>query len=113
MKFICVPKNSVAQNRLNFNESRSDELIELALDDDIINALFNIGFFNMINQMAHSNIDIFEYESIIKKNELLRVLNSNLFNKNVYEFKLQKVIDDIEQLFRKAMEYDTGIYFYF
>jgi len=43
----------------------------------------------------------------------MKVLNSNLFDKKLYDKALHQVIDNISDLFNKAITYDTGVYFYF
>lgn len=113
MKTICVPKDSLAQTRLDFDEAKPDELMELKIDDSIFKKLWDVGFFNSINKLTHSNIDNFEDECISERDQLMKVLNSNLFDKKLYAQELHQVIDGINDLFTKAITYRTGIYFYF
>jgi hypothetical protein len=113
MKTICVPKDSEAQAHLNLDESQPGELIELIIDDDTISKLWEVGFFDSINRLAHSNIDKFEDESIIEKEQLMKVINSNLFDQDLYDVHLYSFIGNIGDLFKKAIRYNTGVYFYF
>ncbi|WP_316837041.1 hypothetical protein [Pedobacter nutrimenti] len=113
MKTICVPKDSIAQTHLDFGESQPGELIELSIEDKTINNLLRFGFFDSINKLANSNIDNFEDESITEKHQLMKVLNSSLFNKKLYDEELHQVVDVIRDLFNKAIVYGTGVYFYF
>jgi len=113
MKTICVPKDSLAQTHLDFDESQPGELIELNIDDATFDSLWKVGFFKSINKLTNSIIDVFEDESISEKAQLMKVLNSNLFDKKLYDKALHQVIDNISDLFNKAITYDTGVYFYF
>ncbi|HWW43096.1 hypothetical protein [Pedobacter sp.] len=113
MKTICVPKDSIAQTHLDFDESQPGELIELSMEDETVNQLLMLGFFDSINKLTHSNIDNFEDESITAKHQLMKVLDSNLFDKKSYDQELHQVIDDIKDLFNMAIASSTGVYFYF
>jgi hypothetical protein len=113
MKTICVPKDSLAQTHLEFDESQPGEIMELNLDDDTFNNLWKANFFKSINKLTHSIIDNFEDESISEKAKLTEVLNSNLFDKKLYDKELHQAIDKIKDLFSKAIIYETGVYFYF
>lgn len=113
MKTICVPKNNLAQKHLDANECQPDELIELTIDEEVFNDLFNLGFFYSINNLAHSNIDNFEDDSITNKKFLLKILNSDLFNEKKYSKNLFDAISNIKDMFNKALTFKTGVYFYF
>jgi len=113
MKTICVPKDSLAQTHLDFDESQPGELIELNISDTTFNSLWEAGFFKSINKLTHSIIDNFEDERITEKDQLMKVLNSNLFNRKLYDKELHEVVEKIRDLFNKALTYNTGIYFYF
>ncbi len=113
MKTICVPKTQLAQTRLNFDECEQEDLMELHLNKNTFDLIWHIGFFKTINKLTNSLIDDFEDESITNKTELLKVLNSNLFNKNLYDSSLYPAIDGIKDLFNKAVDFGTGVYFYF
>ena len=43
----------------------------------------------------------------------MKVVNSKLFDKELYNEELHQVIESINGLFNKAITYGTGIYFYF
>ena len=113
MKIICVPKNAQAQIDLDFDEAKQDELIELQLDDASFDDLQKSGFISLINRMIGSNIDSYEDETIFDLNKLIQISNSNLFDEQYYDSKLYQVIENIHTLFKKAIEFETGVYFYF
>lgn len=60
MKTISVPKNKEALDRLDYNKTEEGDLFEVFLDDDVFDELSKLGFFQVINKFAHSNIDNFE-----------------------------------------------------
>lgn len=113
MKTITVPKDILAQNRLNYDLSAPTELIELHLDVDTLSKLFAIGFFNSINQISNSIIDDFEDERIVENELLAKIINSNLFDKDKYDAILYNIVSQIKELFIEAHNRKTGIYFFF
>lgn len=113
MKVICVPKDKSALRRLDYDLSESDDLIEIYLDSNTLAKLFELKFFQKINDVANSNIDDFEDESILGANELRKVIDSGVFELNGYDDKLKEVILNIENLFRQALNLETGIFFFF
>jgi hypothetical protein len=113
MKLICVPKSVLAKHHLDFNESRLGELIELEIDNEVINKLFEIGFFHSLNKLTNANVDNFEDDNITGEERLLKVLNSNLFDKKLYDDDIYSVINKIKMMFNEALISKTGVYFYF
>lgn len=113
MKIICVPKDRLALHRLDYDLSESDDLIELGLDDDTFTRLFEVQFFQKINDIANSTIDDFEDEKILGLNELRKVLDSDVFKPSGCEDKLEEIVLKIENLFRKALDFGTGVFFFF
>ena len=113
MKTICVPKNSEALDKLDYNKTEKGDLFEISLTDDMFFELSKIGFFQIINELAHSNVDNFEDEAITEEIYLNNVLKSDIFSKEKYNVEAFKVIKDIEGLFIRALECKTGIFFYF
>jgi len=113
MKTITVPKDSIAQNRLNYDSCDSTELIELNLETNILSKLFAIGFFNSINQLTNSMIDDFEDQEIVQEELLNKVINSDLFDRDKYDTELNEIACRIKELFTEAYNRKTGIYFFF
>lgn len=113
MKTICVPKNKEALDRLDYNKTESGDLFEISLDNDVFFELCKTDFFQVINKLAHSNIDDFEDDAIIEEVYLNNVLNSGIFCKQKYSVEIFKIVEMIEELFIKALKCNTGIFFYF
>jgi hypothetical protein len=64
MKFISVPRDSIAEERLDYDMAEREELIELNLDGESFYKLLKADFFNSINKMIGKLIDDFEDEHI-------------------------------------------------
>ncbi len=112
MKIIIVPKDLIAQEKLNYNQCGEGDLIELRLDDHIFNKLWTGGFFKGINKLTNSIIDNYEDEQITEKEKLEVVLKSGVFN-NSYDDELIEIVNKIKYLFEQALERKTGVHFYF
>ncbi|ASZ09877.1 hypothetical protein KTO58_26550 [Chitinophaga pendula] len=107
-KYIVVPKNQEAMDALNYDNATPEQLIEIVLTDQEFQILSDKDFFQSINTIATVNIDIYEDDSIKDREELERVLKSDIF-------KIE-YIDKIKQiriLFEEALERATGVFFYF
>jgi len=113
MKSVCVPKDQDALIRLDYNENKPGDLLEVILDDQDFEKLWQSGFFNSINVLAHSMIDIFENENISESKKLESVINSDLFQNSKYDENIFKIVRKIEELFKEALHRNTGIHFYF
>lgn len=113
MKVIAVPKDLSAQDRLDVNQCRAGDLIEVELDDLMYAKLNGIKLFDTINELTRSNIDNFEDEHIIDKSLLKKVIASGLFNKTHHDLALHLTIGQIENLFIEAEKRGTGVFFYF
>lgn len=83
------------------------------MDDDVFDELSKLGFFQVINEFAHSNINNFEDDVITEEIYLNNILNSDVFCEKKYDAEIFKVIKKIEELFFRALKYKTGIFFYF
>lgn len=113
MKTIVVPLNKEAQNALNFDIAKSEQLIELILPDSIFYKLFNLNFFSKINELIDCHIDDFEDEKIVTQYKIEVVLkNDSIFSMSDSD-EINKIIESIRNLFKEANFRNTGIYFYF
>src|ERR1700748_2608384 len=99
MKTICVPKNVLAQERLDYDVCEEGDLIRFDLDNDSLQQLFNSGFFYRINKIANRIIDDYESEEITSQLALLQVVNDELFDDNKYDAELANTIRKIKELF--------------
>lgn len=113
MKTICVPVNASAQQRLDYDECLEDDLISMDMDNETCYQLFELGVFNKINKMAGCIIDDFEDDRITDTGKLKTILNSGLFNENIYSPEINNLITKIKNLFDEALKRNTGVYFYF
>lgn len=112
-KVITVPKDSEALAALDYDQATVDQLIELKIDDNAFNALDQKGFFLLINKIAGTLIDNYEDEVITDADILKHVLASKVFGPDYYDDTLKEMIENIKSLFLKAIEFGTGVFFYF
>ena len=111
MKFISVPLSVEAMSRLDTNESVPGDLQELTLNESDFYDLHNAGFFAAINAATGSNIDEFEDDAIVDFEQIQNGLRV------VAEFrgreKSKPIYKEIEDLFKKAISINSGVYFFF
>ncbi len=108
-KVITVPKDKEAENALDYDEATADQLIEVFLIGDEFKELWKIGFFDALNDMTQAMIDDFESAEIVKKEDLEKVLNSDVFSMPASN----DILDRIKHLFQEALDRGTGVYFFF
>ncbi|HDL8284409.1 TPA: hypothetical protein PXQ99_001166 [Yersinia enterocolitica] len=109
MKSITVPVSTEAMNRLDFDECVEGDLIEMNLDEPEFERIWNSGVFDKLNDSLGVNIDIYEDESLIGVDTLVKA-------KNMLEKSFDHSDHSIKQLLsmiNKAIEYKTGIFFFF
>lgn len=104
-KIIIVPKNKEAEIALDYDKANPDQLVELNLENDEFEKLWNTNIFALINKVANSNIDDFEDEHITDLN-LIRLSLNELK-------KISNSAEEINKMFELALLYETSIHFYF
>jgi hypothetical protein len=75
--------------------------------------LQNSNFFTSINDMVDVNIDDYEDENITNRKELKLIIESNIFNPNLYDNDVLFAVSAIKELFFEALSRKTGVYFFF
>ena len=108
-RLITVPKDKAAEHALDYNEAERDQLIEIEINPTEFEELDDAGVFDAMNEITDAMIDDYEDAEIVKKEELERVLNSDIFSKSVTTDKLAQ----IKLLFQEALERGTGVYLFF
>ncbi|PSL26314.1 hypothetical protein [Chitinophaga ginsengisoli] len=108
-RLIEVPKDKEAEYALDYNEATEDQLIRIYLTSPEFIELWNIGFFNELNEMTGAMIDDFEDAKIVEKEDLENILDSDVFNMPVSN----DILDRLKVLFQEALERGTGVYFFF
>lgn len=108
-KTITVPKDKQAEIDLDYDKASSEQIFEVKLTDEEFNELSAAGVFNMMNDLTNAMIDEFESAEITAKEDLQKVLVSDIFEKQIKNEKLNQ----IKILFEEAIKRDTGVYFYF
>ncbi|MFH8133254.1 hypothetical protein ABU178_03535 [Pantoea osteomyelitidis] len=109
MKLITVPVSHEAMKRLDFDECMSDDLLELKLDEADFESLWDSGVFKKINEFVGVNIDVYEDEVLTGLSDLAKAKEAvENFSGNCEEpvKKLSFMLD-------KAIEFKTGVFFFF
>lgn len=112
-RFITVPKDAEAVVALDYNEASDDQLIEIILDDREFYAIWKSGFFSSLNYMAKVNIDDSEDDGITDVEVLKEVVNSSLFDVELGDPKLNRLLEEMRVLFQEAIARGTGVFFFF
>ncbi|PAU65775.1 hypothetical protein [Pseudomonas indica] len=110
MKTIFVPLSKDALERFDVDESLPGELLELKLNDVEFSSLCSSGIFEAINQKLNKLIDEYEDEGIDNPYELeklLGIIEENLAGRE------NPQLEKLSQLTKAAIQYKTGIFFYF
>ncbi len=113
MKVITVPKDKAAEKLLDYDNAQAEELIELELLPSDFRYLFEIGYWNLINNVSGSLIDEFEDESIsdrVQLKELIGVLEAKDFSSDP---RISKLNMQICSLVKEAYSRKTSIHFFF
>ncbi|MCU5775828.1 hypothetical protein N5923_17700 [Erwiniaceae bacterium BAC15a-03b] len=111
MKKIIVPVSTDAMSRLDLERTIEGDLIEAILDSESFDEMCHRGIFERLNGALDINIDDYEDERITEAANL-RVA------REIISLEAEGLGEDnnIVQLLTmvdKAIEYDTGVFFFF
>ena len=110
MKYISVPVNKSAMERLDLDNCVDGDLIELILDEDNYKNLLESNVINQLNNELDINIDDYEDEKIIDLDKLIKaksiIQNSIVSNNSEALIQLLTQVDN-------AIKYKTGLFFIF
>ena len=109
MKCISVPTSQDAMQRLDLDVSLEGDLIEVTISDEQFQSLIDTGVISRLNQFIEINIDEFEDEKIVGIRDL-RLAKSILGQVSPSDCTSAEVL--VSQI-NKAIEYNTGVFFYF
>lgn len=108
MKNITVPVNEDAMSRLDYDNCEPGDLIELFINDDEFNSLWKSGVFEKFNDKFSMHIDDYEDESLMGLDNLLAA------KEMLESIKSEdKTFLDLKAMFDKAVECNTGVFFFF
>lgn len=111
-RYIVTPKDKRAEELLDFNEARDQDLIQLVLSESQFYQLDACGVFSDLNNILGCLIDDFEDEAITSKQQLEKGLKY-LKNLRLKDDHIQVLMEEIICLFEEAVKRQTGVYFYF
>jgi hypothetical protein len=109
MRTISVPFDAEARQRLDYDESLPGDLEEIHLTDKLLDSLVGSGVLDSLNATLGVMIDVYEYESVEGRPQLLLTLD--ILSEAYSRTKLD-VILKVMHLCRHAIERNTGIFFH-
>ena len=111
MKLISVPTTKEAMQRLDTDSCIDGDLIEYKLSEKDFNLLSKKGLFKILNEQLDILIDEYEDESISfeKIDFAIKAMEDFERVEDVSEFDF----NDILEIFKKAKEFQTGVFFFF
>ncbi len=112
MKVITVPLNKRAQEDLDYNNSNTDDLIELAISDEAYFVLEKEVFLDF-NKICNVLIDNYEDEKIIGTYNLKRLLEFMESDTITEKAEAIPKYNEIKSMIIEAINRETGIYFFF
>ncbi len=110
-KLITVPKNKKVQELLEYDQADVQDLVEWNIDKDSYENLYKSGIFDLFNDELGLLIDDSEDEQITDTTILNDALN--ITHELMKSSKYQSDLNNLADFLTKAIEFNTGIYFYF
>ena len=110
-RLIFTPKDKETEKLLDYNEASDEQLYFLELKRPFFDELCKMRIFDDLNRIASVNIDDYEDEKIIDLKVISKIilyLGSKKFSK---EFESDR--SQFLQMFKYALENNTGVYFFF
>ena len=110
MKIMSIPINKEAMIRMDYDENVDGDVFEMHLDSCDYDFFCKTGIVNKLNSALNINIDDYEDEKILGLDDLLKarkIVTSELGS------DVNGVLDKILSQINKAIENNTGIFFYF
>lgn len=111
MKSIIVPLDVDAMQRLEYDDCKHGDLIEMLLNEDEYKKLWSTGVFDVINNELDTNIDDYEDDSIIGVNALYLVQGIILARKDIISDS--EVLDKLLSQVNLAIKMETGLFLFF
>nr|WP_314679165.1 hypothetical protein [uncultured Capnocytophaga sp.] len=105
MRYITVPINKEAMIRLDYDQNIEGDLVEITITEEELDSLWKL--FLKLNLILGIHIDDYEteevtdYEKLLKMKEILMTNNTD------------KLTEKILHLIELAIDYKTGIFFFF
>jgi len=114
-RVITVPKDRQAEEMLDFDIAKQEELIELVLSEEEFSFLDRNGIIDLINNKGNTLIEDFEDDSVKGIENLLEVIKALRFKLNEFSKKSSQsqLIQNILILLEEALKSNTGVYFFF
>jgi len=110
---IVVPKDKVAMEALDYDQATSDQLYEVKLDEGLFERFWRTGIPYDINLMANINLDIAKDDQITDLEDLQKIVASSVFDRGHPDESVNTLLKEIKELFMKAIDCRTGIFFFF
>jgi len=110
---ITLPKNKKAEEALNYNQAKNEDLIELSLTKEEFYILWNAEVFDLLNEVGDAWIDEYEEGDITSAERLQKSIKALQAEDYSHNAQLSALVDKLIQLMQEALKRGVGIYFYF
>ena len=107
MRYITVPINKEAMIRLDYDQNIEGDLVEIIVTDEEVLSLWRRGLFAELNSQLDILIDDYEWEEVTDYRKLLKMKEILIANNTDY------LTEKILHLIELAIDYKTGIFFFF
>ena len=105
MKYITVPINKEAMIRLDYDQNIEGDLVEITITEEELDSLWKL--FLKLNLLLDIHIDDYETEEVTDYKKLLEMKEILIANNTDY------LTEKILHLIELAIDYKTGIFFFF
>lgn len=112
-RVVTVPKDKKAEEALDYDKARQEQLIELSLEEADFYFLHQSGIIELINKIGDANIDDFEDDVVCGKENLNKIIAAIQLNEPPENDSNYQLVNNLLTLFKEAINRNTGVYFYF
>ena len=109
-RIIAIPVSKEAEKRLDYDICMDNDLIEYHLNQSEFDELFNMGFFQEVNNCLGVMIADYEWEEI-PEDKLDRL--KRFMELYILKYQNSMVLRNINHFFQLAYEKKTGVFFFF
>lgn len=111
MKYLSVPVDIPAMERLVYDKCSDDDLVEVVLNEHDYKKLWDTGVLDIINEKLNKNIDDYEDEVISGLDELN--LAQAIINKSIDSSSSADILIVFSSQIDLAIKFNTGLFIYF
>ncbi len=112
-RIIVVPKDKIAEEALDFNGAKEEQLIEFPIGEEDFLFMYHNGIIDLININGDALVDDYEDDWVIGKDNLSKVIKALNLRIALGGNIKHQLMNNVLSLFEEAFNRDTGVYFFF